>query len=218
MLRLTPRGPIVIFGGSFDPPTRAHASLPPLAAEQLGASRLIYVPAATSPHKLGSPPADGEHRLAMLRLALADCPEAEVDTRELDRTGPSFTVETLESFRREVHPSTTFRLLIGSDQAAVFHTWHRWNDILRLAEPAVLIREGDDPETVLSRIASSQGSKAAASWRPRLLPLPTMPQASTVVREAAAAQRSLDGVPPAVSRYIQANGLYGSEGAPPHAD
>ena len=79
-MHLTPDGPVVLFGGSFDPPTLAHITLASLAAEALSASRLVYVLAAVSPHKLNQPPASDDDRLAMLRLARLGLPAGILDT------------------------------------------------------------------------------------------------------------------------------------------
>ncbi len=206
-MRLTPGGPVLVFGGSFDPPTLAHVTLPPLAAESIGASRLIYVPAAISPHKTESPPATAEHRLAMLRLAIADLDGAEIDTRELDRGGVSRTVDTLESLRREIEASVPIRLLIGTDQVSVFDQWHRWEDILQIAEPVVMVRGDDDVAPLLVSLSETQGGEWAAQWSDRLLTLPRMDQSSTHARSSTATLRS--EVPDSVADYIEANGLYG---------
>ncbi|MCH2139543.1 MAG: nicotinate (nicotinamide) nucleotide adenylyltransferase [Phycisphaerales bacterium] len=219
MLELTPGGPVVIFGGSFDPPTHAHALLPRLAAQVLGASRLVYVPAAISPHKSATPPAPADDRIAMLKLALTDCPQAEIDLREIERGGNSYSFDTLRDFREELPSEIALRLLIGTDQAVVFHRWHRWRDILEIAQPAVLIRDGDDPEATLSSIADAQGADLAETWRNWLLDLPLMSEASTTAREAVACGREpLDDVPNQIAQYIKDHGLYRSTGAPSHVD
>ncbi len=204
---MTADGPIVLFGGSFDPPTRAHVELPPLVAAALGASRLVYVPAAVSPHKTESPPTPAAHRLAMLRLALPD--GAEIDTRELDREGPSFAIDTLESFRVDTDGSRQLRLLIGTDQAMAFHRWHRWRDILDVASPAVMVRGDDDVDHVLAAIESNQGAGSATRWREWIVNLPRMGQSSTDVRARVESGPLVDGdVHPLVAAYIKTHHLY----------
>ena len=208
-MHLTPDGPVVLFGGSFDPPTLAHITLASLAAEALSASRLVYVLAAVSPHKLNQPPASDDDRLAMLRLALLDCPQAEVDTRELHRSGPSYTIDTLTEWRSEVEPTCTLRLLIGTDQARVFHRWHRWRDILSLTTPAVMVRSEDNVNDVLDDISQGQGASAVDQWRPWMLDLPRMPQRSTMARTNASSGLDLDDqVVSQVQNYITSNDLY----------
>ena len=205
-MRLTPGGPVLVFGGSFDPPTLAHSTLPPLAAESIGASRLVYVPAAVSPHKTDAPPTALEHRLAMLRLAVADIDGVEIDTREIDRGGVSRTIDTLESLRSEIDAAIGMRLLIGTDQVRAFDRWYRWEDILCVAEPLVMIRGDDDAAELLAEIADIHGEDAAACWSARLLSLPRMDQSSTRVR--ASGTGFGDDVPDGVTAYIEAHDLY----------
>ena len=205
-MRLTPGGPVLIFGGSFDPPTRAHTTLPPLAAESIGASRLVYVPAAVSPHKTNAPPTAANHRLSMLQRALADCPGAEIDQREIDRGGVSRTIDTLELFRSEIDPSIGLRLLIGTDQMLVFDRWHRWQDILQVASPLVMVRGDDDVDAAIAEISKIHGPAVAASWLDRIVQLERMNESSTRARASSASLR--DGVCSSVSQYITDNGLY----------
>ena len=208
MLRLTVDGPVVIFGGTFDPPTTAHAVLPALAAEAIGASQLRYIPASISPHKMGTPPTSPAHRLAMLRMILPS--GAEIDTREIDRGGTSFMIETLESIRAEIPSSHSLRLLVGTDHVSSFHRWHRWRDIINLAPPAVMIRDHDEVESVLEGVQESQGDELVEVWRAGLLDLPRMPQASTKVRLCVGQGQNVDAdIVPQVAAYIAEHQLYG---------
>jgi nicotinate-nucleotide adenylyltransferase len=204
---LSSDGPALIFGGSFDPPTRAHYELPALAAERLGSSRLIYVPAAVSPHKTAAPPASPAHRLEMLRLSVPE--GAEIDTQELDRAGVSYMIDTLESLRAGISSMIAMRLLIGTDQAVTFHRWHRWQDILAIAQPAVMLRGSQDIEPLLQDIEVAQGSGQGDRWRTWMLDLPQMSQSSTAARDqvTASSGASRDVLPP-VAEYIATNGLY----------
>lgn len=139
---------LLIFGGSFDPPHRAHISLPKLAAAQRGADRILLIPANRSPHKMTSnvsfTTASPHHRLNMLRLALADhASDFSISDYELNHPAPSFTANTLEALHESFHSSPTqpkLDLLIGSDQALVFTRWHNWERIVQLAVPVILLR------------------------------------------------------------------------------
>lgn len=209
MLGLTPGGPVVVFGGTFDPPTSAHVTLPPLAAQALSASRLIYVPASMSPHKADSPPTSPAHRLAMLRLILPS--GAEIDTRELDRGGISFMIDTIRSMIADLGPHVDLRLLIGTDQMASFHRWQSADELMALAPPAVMVRGEDDVEGVLAAIEVRGGAEVAEAWRNRLLDLPHMGQSSTRARAHVQSGSSLEGdVPGAVAEYIASHHLYGA--------
>ncbi len=183
----------LIFGGSFDPPHLGHVDPPVAALQCLGFDRLLYVPAAVSPHKVDLPPAPAEHRLAMLALAIDDIPQAEVSTIELDRDGPSYAIDTLSALRNTIDGE--IRLLIGFDQARVFSTWHRFEEIIALAEPVVMPRAG--------------GGTLEPLWQSRVLPIPTIAVSSSQVRSALAGGTSLDQlVPRSVAAYIKEHSLY----------
>jgi nicotinate-nucleotide adenylyltransferase len=143
---MTPRRWIV-FGGSFDPPHRAHVQLPRRAAEAIGAERVLYVPARINPLKGDAPPASPKDRLAMLRLAIAGDPRCEIRTLELDREGPSYTVDTLRTLAAEAAaatPSARLVLLVGSDTALGFPKWRTPDEIARHADVAVMMRPPHD--------------------------------------------------------------------------
>lgn len=202
--------PILIFGGSFDPPTRAHATLPPLAARSVDAEMLLYVPAAISPHKLDAPPAAAAHRIAMLEIALGDVDGTLIETLEVDRCGPSFTIDTVRVLHDRYGPR--LRLLIGDDQALSFHRWKDWKSIIDLADPMVLPRRYDSREDFREGMRESGGGWDEASierWADRRLELPRMTMCSHDVRiqlmSGGIADEVLD---PDVRNYIREQGLY----------
>lgn len=118
---------ILMFGGTFDPPHLAHAVLPAQAAVQLNCDVLLYVPAAINPLKANHPTAPDEERVAMLLLATADVPNAKISTIEVDRPGPSYTIDTLRALHVEYAPSVeTARQpsAVAASQAARQHAPH----------------------------------------------------------------------------------------------
>ncbi len=135
----------------------------------------------------------------MLRLALADEPRTTIWTGEADRAAdgrPSYTVDTLQRLRTDQGPNAKMRLLIGADQVAIFHTWHRPDRIVELAEPAVMLRPGE-------------ALPDAEPWRSRVVQVDAMDMSSTEVRRRVAAGESITGmVHPDVERYIDEHGLY----------
>lgn len=143
-------GPVVVlFGGSFDPPHRAHLGFARLIADTLISATVVMVPAARSPFKLDEPGAGGEDRVAMLRVGLADVGlgphRACVWTDELDRGGAtSYFIDTLRRAREVLPANTRLRFVIGSDQLAVFHRWRDAHTILSMASPLVLMRGGGE--------------------------------------------------------------------------
>ena len=137
---------IGLYGGTFDPVHHGHLLLARDAVEQLGLSRLIFIPAAVSPHKLATVPgADGARRLAMLRAAIAGEERFAVDPCELERPGPSFTVDTLLDVRRRLPAGTALFYLIGEDNVPKLHTWHRAGELTSLAT-FVVFRRTDLPD------------------------------------------------------------------------
>src|SRR4051812_21402900 len=111
-----------LFGGSYDPIHLGHLILAREALEQLGLDRVIFIPAAISPHKLHREPAPAETRLEMVRVAIEGEPGFEVEDCELGRGGPSFTIDTVR-WLRERHPGDEFFYFIGDDNLAKLDTW-----------------------------------------------------------------------------------------------
>jgi nicotinate-nucleotide adenylyltransferase len=130
-----------LFGGTFDPPHNGHLIVAQDALVALGLDRILFVPAARPPHKTGQPLSAAADRARMLELAISGDERFDVDLLELNRTGPSYTVDTLSELSAR-DPRTTWTLLIGADQYAEFETWREPAEIRRLAGIAVLSRSG----------------------------------------------------------------------------
>ena len=200
---------ILIFGGTFDPPHRAHTALPPLAAQQLGCARIIYIPTSINPLKLAHPPTPAVHRLSMLRLALGDITAAEINTLELDRTEPSYTVDTLGELREHFGSSNTLRLLIGSDQALDFKRWKDWQCVLELAAPAVMLRPPYDRALFLAQLRESFDPDEIEMWDQWIVDLPRLDINATELRQRLAERRDVEElILPEVAAYIDAHELY----------
>ena len=133
---------IGLFGGSFNPPHLGHLALARTVLDLNLADRVCLVPAATPPHKRISGGVDAESRLAMARLMASEDKRLNADDIELERAGPSYTIDTLRQLIAQ-HPDATYRLIIGSDLAKTFATWREYREILRLAPPLVAERPDD---------------------------------------------------------------------------
>jgi len=158
------------------------------------------VPARQSPHKADHAPASGADRVVMLQRLTEGEPRFSIDVRELDRTGPSFTVDTLRELHAE-QPGTRFWLVIGQDQYARFDTWHEWREILALAGLAVAARDGDGVRAA----PGLSGTPHAL----RIIEMPALPHSATTVRSRAAAGLDVTAlVGPPVARYIADHHLY----------
>jgi len=202
---------ILIFGGTFDPPHRAHAELPQRVAEEIGCDRLVYVPAALNPLKVESPPTDASHRLEMLRRALADLSNVEIATLELEREGPSYTVDTLEEFRRRFGDQADLRLLLGADQAVDFHRWKDWRRILELARPVVMLRPPWSRNRFRDELAARYSPEETDRWLEWTIAVPAINISSSDIRERIASDADLsDLLPEGVAQYIREHGLYQS--------
>jgi len=133
--------PLGILGGTFDPAHLAHLALARAALDRLGIAQVRWIPAGQPPHR--APPASSpEHRLAMVRLAIAGEARFVLDDSEAKSSAPSYTVDTLERLRRRFGPDRPLVLLMGADAFRALHRWRRWEDILRLAHIAVATRPG----------------------------------------------------------------------------
>ena len=196
---------IGLFGGSFDPVHQAHRQLADVALEQLSLDELRWVPVG-QPWQKARRLAPAAHRAAMVALAIGDNPRFVLERCELERTGPSYTLDTVRSLQqREPRPATWF-LILGQDQLANFGTWHGWRE---LAGRVVLAVAGRAEQAVQPPEALRREPQA------RVVPLTMPPQAvsSTELRHRLAAgepARSLAPgmVAPAVADYITRHGLY----------
>ena len=137
--------PLAIFGGTFDPVHLGHLSVAWEAAELLDAE-VRLLPASVPPHR-PPPAASATQRVAMLRAALHGQSRLTLDTRELERNGPSYTIDTLHELRAE-QGDRPLVLLIGADAFAGLPSWHRWRELFTVAHIGVLSRP--DVDAVLS--------------------------------------------------------------------
>lgn len=131
--------PLALFGGTFDPVHLGHLSVAWEASEMLEAE-VRLLPARVPPHR-PAPCADAEQRVAMLRAALRGQSRLRLDTRELDRSGPSYSVDTLAQLRAE-QGERALILLMGLDAFNGLAQWERWTEIFDLAHIGVLHRPG----------------------------------------------------------------------------
>lgn len=134
---------LALYGGTFDPIHHGHLILARDAIEQLQLDRVIFIPAAQSPHKPGIQPAPPGIRREMIVAAIAGEPRFELDDSELLRPGPSYSVETVERIHARLAGAQLF-YLIGHDNVPQLHTWRRIDDLRRLAQFVVFDR-GEQP-------------------------------------------------------------------------
>jgi nicotinate-nucleotide adenylyltransferase len=205
---------LIVFGGSFDPPHLAHVNLPRLVLRAIDADAIAYIPAARQPLKLDQLQTPAIHRLAMLRLALADVPATVILTDEMDRAGdgqPSYTVNTLKNLRHRLDSDAQMRLLIGADQLRLFDQWQSYEQVITLAEPIVMLRPPDTRETLLAQLPAGLDRSA---WAQRIVSVPQMKISSKAIRKRVSRRQTItDLVHPNVGTYIAEHALYRTTGA-----
>lgn len=192
----------ILFGGTFDPPHEGHVAMARAALAATGAERLVVVPALRSPFKTGFEPAPGADRLAMCRAAFAPVAGAEISTVEIDRTPPSYTIDTLESLRRANPGVAAWWLLVGEDSLNDLPRWHR---AAALAASCGFL--------VAPRRARGDGHPSATfptGFRLRPVPMDPVDVSASAIRASLAAGRSPAGLPAAVLAVIRERGLYGA--------
>jgi nicotinate-nucleotide adenylyltransferase len=118
-----------LLGGTFNPIHFGHLRMAQELADALKFSEVRFIPSANPPHKL-APEVSAEHRAAMVELAIADNEKFKLDTRELERTGASYTFDTLVSLREELGENVALCWVMGSDAFVKLNTWHRWKELL----------------------------------------------------------------------------------------
>ena len=171
--------PIAILGGTFDPVHLGHLRVAWEAAEALDA-QVRLMPAHLPPHR-PAPVANAQQRVRMLEAALAGQDRLVLDTRELRRKGPSYTVDTLRELRAQLPAAQPLILLLGADAFTGLPTWHEWRALFDLAHIVVLTRPGHEttlPTELADAIASRHATSAAELHRSpagKVLNLPVTP-------------------------------------------
>ncbi len=207
---------IGIFGGTFDPIHFGHLR-PLLEVQQaLRLDEVRLIPSFIPPHRQ-APGASAEQRLAMLELAAAETPGFVIDQRELQRGGPSYTVDTLESLRCELGEYKSICLIMGLDAFAGLDNWHQWQRLTELAHIVVMQRPGGllaktgavaeliEKRQVLD-VAELQLQAAGRIWFQSVTQLDI---SATAIREFVAHGQDVRFLTPdCVRHYIETHGLY----------
>ena len=201
----------VLFGGTFDPVHDGHVMMVESLVHTFSTAIVHVIPNHQPPHRACL--ASSQHRLAMLEAAMDGISQAVVNAIELDRSGPSYTVDTLRAFREQCGKGESLILCLGADAAGDVDQWYRPELLAELSHLCILNRA--DQRVEIPQILS------AYRWTDNLcemseikcgllafLDTPDVPVSSTVVRELIAKGESILPVPPKIADYISQHRLY----------
>ncbi len=187
-----------LFGGTFDPPTIAHVLYPLWIKERLKLDEVWFVPAAVNPLKQQIKSTSARVRLKMLEAAIEEYPFFSINTCELDREGPSYTIDTVLQIKHD-YPDIYFYLLLGSDTVPQFPNWKRINDLVREIQIVIMHRAGYGKTDTSSEYADR------INW----IDLPLLEISATFVRNRIIKNQSIHNlVPSSVEKIIKDEGLY----------
>ncbi|WP_244183426.1 nicotinate-nucleotide adenylyltransferase [Xenorhabdus kozodoii] len=206
-----------LFGGTFDPIHYGHLRPVEALAQLVGLKQVILLPNHVPPHR-PQPEATAQQRLEMVRLVVRDNPLFTVDTRELERQSPSYTVETLKSFRQEMGEQHPLAFIIGQDSLQTIHTWYKWEALLDICHLLVCSRPGYQSQLSAPGMQSwlekhQIDSPFLLSQKPHgciyLAATPLLNISATDIRQRHQQGGNCDDLlPPSIQNYIDSQGLY----------
>jgi nicotinate-nucleotide adenylyltransferase len=192
-----------VYGGAFDPPHKGHHALAQAAIAQLQLDQLRIFPTGYAWHKSYQPIA-ASHRIAMAQLAFADLMQVQMDTRETQRPGATYTIDTLMELCSE-QPQAELFLVMGADQFNAFTNWHRWQDVAKIATVCIAARA----IAVVEKGLNDMENRALTECKIRTIPMSPMPISATDIRHRVGQGLPIDHlVNPSVARYIALHHLY----------
>jgi nicotinate-nucleotide adenylyltransferase len=194
-----------ILGGAFNPPHIGHVVCAQEALVQLSLEKVVFMPVGEAPHRELESDPGAEARLEMVELATADDDRFEASRLELDRSGPSYTVDTLRQLREQA-PDDELFVILGGDQAATLPRWHEPEEVLALAQVAVVERVNWSRNAIWIKVGRLKGAE-----RIRYIDMPIVQVSSSGIRRRVGEGRPIRYlVPDKVADYIAENGLYGA--------
>ena len=194
-----------VLGGTFDPIHNAHIMVAEEAISSLDLAEVLFIPTAQTPLKEDLPMSAVEHRVQMVRLAIADYPQFKLSTVEIDRPGTSYTVDTISELRDKLGDENELFFLVGWDSLSQLHRWREPARIVKMCRLVAVPRPGYS----LPDMDSLEKDVPGLSQKLILLNKPEIDISSTSIRERVARGLSIDQlVPPPVADYIKQNRLY----------
>jgi len=201
---------IALFGGTFDPIHLGHTTVAAVAAESIGAEKTIFIPAKRSVLKDFSPTAGDEDRLKMIALAIAGNRKFEVSDYELNKAGPSYTLETVRQFQADYGGRVLIYWLVGADNIDDLSRWHRIVELIDECNLSVMYRAGCEPPD-FAKVASIWGAERVEKLQRNIIQTPLIDVSSTEIRNRLTAKQDVvNMLHPAVADYIHRYSLYRS--------
>jgi len=198
---------IALFGGTFDPIHLGHTRVADATAKQIGAEKVVFIPAKRSPLKGFLPHASDADRLSMTALAIAGNDCFSVSHCELERPVPSYTLDTIRQFRRDYGPETSLHWLLGADSIAEVVHWYKIQELIDECNLTTMQRPGYAPD--FDRFESLWGRERVAKLKRNVVQTPLIDVSSTEVRRRLAADEDVSGMlHPGVIQYIREHDLY----------
>jgi nicotinate-nucleotide adenylyltransferase len=194
-----------ILGGAFNPPHVGHLVCAQEAVVQLDLVKVVFIPTARPAHREIEQDPGADVRAELCEAAIADDDHFELSRAELEREGPSYTVDTLRELRQAA-PDDELFLLLGGDQAAALPSWHEPEEVLELATVVAVERVGFSRSTIALKLAHVRGGRDV-----RVLEMPVMQVSSSMIRRRVAAGQPIRYlVPEPVLELVRERGLYGA--------
>ena len=194
-----------VLGGTFDPIHKGHLAVVEEVRSRLNLDEVLFIPVGHPWRKAGSPILPAEHRVEMVRLAIADRPSFRVSTIEVDREGPSYTIDTLEELRSGLGNGDEIFFIVGWDSLADLSSWKAPERVIQLCRLVAVPRPGYFPPD----LKSLEDVIPGLSERAILLDGPEVDVSASQIRERVARGLPISGlVPGAVEQYIREHGLY----------
>ncbi len=202
-----PQTKLVLFGGTFDPIHIGHTTVAGAAAERIGAEQLIFIPAKRSPLKGFWPGAADQHRLAMIKLAIAERDNFSVSDYELTKPAPSYTLQTVRSFQAEYGQAAIY-WLIGADTVDDLQHWYAIEELIDCCNLCTMYRAGCEAPDY-RKFQKLWGAERVEKLQRNIIPTPLVDISSSEIRRKLAEGGDVSAMlDPAVAEYIKSHGLY----------
>lgn len=202
---------IALFGGTFDPVHIGHISVAADAAQQIGADKVVFVPAKRSPLKGFLPIGGDEHRLAMISIAIVENEKFEVSDFELNKSAPSYTLRTVRKFQADYEGDCSIYWLVGADGVNDLQHWYAIEELIDACNLCTMHRAGREPPDY-TKFESIWGRTRVEKLQRNIIQTPLVDVSSTEIRRKLAAGEDVAGMlHEGVADYIRLHALYRPE-------